>query len=393
VSDRSFVSEVGPRLRSLVIGSVCAGTVLASALAASAQPVSPEPPALARERSLFAAVDRKDGAALQTLLAADFVARGTPDVDRATWIKNALSLCWGSRFDIDAADVRTVGATEIVSFLLTFYQDPTTCQPATLRSLVTDVWIRDGEVWRLSVRHSGPAGGGVGAQFGRAPEVPPLFALTSELSFVATGGNSSTSTLGFSSEVAHNLGGAHTEGRVAFVRSSADDEVNARSLTVQGRHSRALSPRFDLIARGGFLRDLFSGIEHRVTIDAGIAATLSRAPRALRVDASVGGVFESRLDADDRRFVSGVFGLSFDWRLRPGTELHLRSEETTNLESPADWRFDNDLAVQVALNGALSARFAYGSRYVHQPVPGFRRTDTQATAALVVRLVRRPQAP
>jgi putative salt-induced outer membrane protein YdiY len=111
----------------------------------------------------------------------------------------------------------------------------------------------------------------------------------------------------------------------------------------------------------------------------------------LKVDAAIGGVFESRLNADDRRFLSGILGLSFDWRIRPGTELHLRSEETTNLESPGDWRLANDLSMLVALNGALSAKLAFGARYVNQPVPGFRRTDTQATASLVIRLIRRAQ--
>ena len=62
-------------------------------------------PALAQdlqtaEQQLATALAGKDVAAIEQLLARSFVLRGSPDVPRETWIKNALSLCWGDKFEI-----------------------------------------------------------------------------------------------------------------------------------------------------------------------------------------------------------------------------------------------------------------------------------------------------
>lgn len=83
--------------------------------------------------------------------------RGAPDVGRETWIRNAVAMCWGSQYEISDFAVRGhAGDTAIVSLVLTTYEDPATCEPAIIRSLLTDVWIRQPNGWRLVLRHSGP---------------------------------------------------------------------------------------------------------------------------------------------------------------------------------------------------------------------------------------------
>ncbi len=67
--------------------------------------------------------------------------RGAPDVPREQWISNALSRCWGDRFAISSFSAS--GQTDqiaVVSLLMTTAQDPGTCEPAVIRSLITDVW-------------------------------------------------------------------------------------------------------------------------------------------------------------------------------------------------------------------------------------------------------------
>ena len=84
--------------------------------------------------------------------------RGAPDVPRATWIANALSMCWGDRYEIsDFALVRNDADTIVASLVLTTAMDPVSCAPATVRSLVTDVWVRQDGRLRLALRHSGAA--------------------------------------------------------------------------------------------------------------------------------------------------------------------------------------------------------------------------------------------
>ena len=71
------------------------------------------------------------------------------------WIKNALTLCWGDRFEIaDFSIARQTADLAVVSLLLTTQSDPSTCEPAVIRSLLTDVWVRESGAWRLAVRHA-----------------------------------------------------------------------------------------------------------------------------------------------------------------------------------------------------------------------------------------------
>jgi hypothetical protein len=95
------------------------------------------------EDALARALVAGDAVAFDTLLAPEFVLRGAPDVPRATWMANALSLCWGDRHEIDDFAVPSAnGEVAVVSLVLTTFRDPQTCEPAIIRSLLTDLWRR-----------------------------------------------------------------------------------------------------------------------------------------------------------------------------------------------------------------------------------------------------------
>lgn len=341
------------------------------------------------ETALFRAIHERDSDTLDALLAPEYVLRGSPDVPREEWLKNALALCWGQA---DMADfrVRQHEGTAVVSFVLTFDQDPSTCQPALLRSLITDVWHqRDGR-WQLAVRHSGPPGegSGVAAQFSVVPRVPPVFEAKAELSMVSTGGNTSTRTLGAAADAIHRGRRATTSGRVAFVRSVTDDLENARSLTATARQGWRLSPRTEGFARGEYLRDVFAGVEHRATGEGGLSFSPSAAPHAIRIDLGIGGTTETRIAADDRRFASTTASIVYRWTPGPISELVADSSVTADLERRDNWRSSNSVSLLVVMNRLISARLAYALRYLNEPVPGFRRTDTTASMAIVVSYAR-----
>jgi hypothetical protein len=93
------------------------------------------------ESGLAEALHGRDRVGLESVLAADYVLRGSPHIDRETWLQNAIKLCWGDRSDLDDLRVRRQGDVAIASFELTFYVDRATCRANVMRSLVTDVWV------------------------------------------------------------------------------------------------------------------------------------------------------------------------------------------------------------------------------------------------------------
>lgn len=365
---------------------------LLAALLASLAPIpagaqTPEIEFRRLEEQLALALTQKDGATFERLLASDFAFRGTPDVDRATWIKNAVGLCWGEKFEISDVTVRGATADSAIVFLvLTTFENPLTCAPATVRSLLTDVWVRTPDGWRLTLRHSGPAGGDVAQQFAKTDPPPPRWERTAELSLVATSGNTDTKTLGAGGSVIFRPGVWVTHARAAYIRSATDGVDTAKSLVGDVRQSRAISPRVDVYGRAAYLRDRFAGIRHRTTLDAGFGwLAVDEAPHSLKFDAGGGVTHEARVTDESQTFAIGTLGALYRWRFSPTSDLTDQFLFTADLGDGPNWRARNTLALTVSMTRVLSVKVSYDLKRSNRPVPGFQPTDTMLTAALVAK--------
>ena len=388
---------------SKLLRSICSLTALVAALcgSATAQPMSGAPGAesdlRALEQQLADALQARDESRMSSLLAPDYVLRGSPDIDRATWIRNALTLCWGDLSDLDAFRLQIREDVAVASFELTFNTDPVTCRPARLRSLITDVWIRQGGQWQLHIRHAGAppgAGTGVAAQFGMVPEPPPIWDVSGELSLVATGGNTSTRTVGAGGVALHRTDRTTTRAAVAFLSSKADDVTNAQSVTIEGRHGIRVRRGLDVFGQGAYARDRFVGIQDRVATGAGLAYTTVWGHRqTLLAAGSLGYTAERRLDLTTRRFATGTGGLKYVWTLVPGAEFSETVDVIADLQQAGNWRGTSATAVVASLTGRLSLKASQVIEYRHAPVAGFGRTDMRSTVAFVLSLQRRPGAP
>jgi putative salt-induced outer membrane protein YdiY len=346
------------------------------------------------ESTLVEAMHARDRQRLESLLAADYVLRGAPDIDRETWLQNAIKLCWGDRSDFDDFRARRHDGVVVASFELTFYVDPGTCKAAVLRSLVTDVWVREPEGWKLKVRHAGapPASASdLAAQYGVVPNPPPVWEARSELSAVATGGNTSTRTLGVGAQVVHRAERRRTEVNTRFLTSQADDVTNARSLIVEGRHGITVTDGLQMFGEASYARDRFAGVDDRVTATAGIALSVSVVrPHSLTLEAGLGWTGEQRLDQASLRFATATGALDYSWTIVPGTELREEMAVYADLESAGNWRTSSTSALSVALTRVLSLRASHAIEYRRMPVVGFGRSDMRTAVALVFSMARRP---
>jgi putative salt-induced outer membrane protein len=347
----------------------------------------PEAELRAAEEQLAAALTKKDRDAFERMLAPEFVLRGAPDVDRDTWIRNALGMCWGETYEITdfAVRGRTVDMA-IVSLVLTTEVDPVTCEPAIIRSLLTDVWALQPDGWRLALRHSGPVGSTIAAQFARTDPPPPRWERTAELSLVATGGNTDTQTLGAGGSIVYRPGDWVTRARVAYVRSATEGIDTAESLRADLRQSREFSPRMDIYARVAYLADRFAGLDHRTTVDAGVGwVVLDEAPHSLKLDAGAGFAREARLTEPDATFAIGTGSAMYRLRLNRTSDFTEQLRLTADLGDAGTWRLDNAAALTVTMTRVFSLRVAHELKRNNRPVAGFRATDTMLAAALVAK--------
>jgi putative salt-induced outer membrane protein YdiY len=348
----------------------------------------------AREDRLVRALHERDRTGLEALLSPDYVLRGTPDVGREDWIRNTIALCWGDRSDVDRFRARLHGDVAVASFELTFYVDPATCRPALVRSLITDVWVRTAGGWQLQVRHAAPpppAKTTISAQYGIVREPPPTWDINSDLSLVATGGNTSTRTLGVGSTLAHRTDGRNTRASVAFLTSEVDGATNAESLALQARHGLDLGSRLQIFGEGSFARDRFAGIGRRTAATLGIAyAAVRPRPHALTFEGGLGVTRERRLDGRHRRFATASGAVSYAWTILPGWQLTERAMINADLVQSRNWRGTSATAVTVTLTRLLSLKASHAFEYRNAPVAGFGRRDMRTAAALVFSFQRRP---
>lgn len=345
------------------------------------------------ESALMQALHARDAGRIEALLAPDYVLRAAPDIDRATWIRQAMALCWGDRSDIDAFHSRRLGDVVVASFALTVYVHPDTCRPAVMRSLVTDVWVLADDGWRLKLRHAGapPRGGAdLAAQYGIEPAPPPRWQMNGEISAVATGGNTSTRTVGLGAELGHRLGDQQTNAVVRFLTSQADEVTNARSLTMQARHGWAFTARAQVFGEVSYARDRFAGIDDRGAAAAGLSYTTRLAEiHTLGVQAGLGMTVEQRLDATRLRFATANGAIDYGWRILPGTDFAETTTLNADLETGRNWRATSTTALNVALTELLSLRASHAIEYRNAPVAGFGRSDMRTAMTLVFSTARR----
>ncbi|MGE0703115.1 MAG: DUF481 domain-containing protein [Vicinamibacterales bacterium] len=351
----------------------------------------------ALEATLLEALHARDREGLEHLLAMDYVLRGVPDIDRDTWLRSATTLCWGDRSDVEAFEARPYADVVIASFELTFYVDPVTCQTGVRRSLITDVWVRETDGWKLKVRHAAapPASNGdLAAQYGIVPEPPPSLEASSEFSAVATGGNTATRTVGLGAQLTHRTDRRTTGVAMRFLTSQADEVTNARLLTVEGRHGFTVTDRLQVFGEALYRRDRFAGIDHRIVATAGVAHTLSVPdPQSLIVRGGLGWTVEQRLAGATLRFATATGTLDYGWKIAAGTELREEAIFNADLEAAENWRAASTTALSVTLTRLLSLRASHAIEYRRTPVIGFGRSDMRTAVTLVLSMTRRPGAP
>lgn len=187
---------------------------------------------------------------------------------------------------------------------------------------------------------------------------------STELSFVSTGGNASSSTLGLGSTLIAKdrvnsfkvvLGGIRGETTfrtlsatgtaTAFtVNETTDSELTAESYFVRGRYDRALSKTF-VFSGAGWDRNTFAGVQNRYALVVGIGRTWTEG-ETNRFKTDLGGTYTVQKDVNPAPGVDEGFGgvrLSMDAMRKVSANATLTStliidqnvEDTDDLR--ADW--------------------------------------------------------
>ncbi len=214
---------------------------------------------------------------------------------------------------------------------------------------------------------------------------PPPWSGNLGLSYLATGGNSDTSSFGFDGEVTRIPDPWGLVFTANYLKASDSGETTAERYGLTFRGTRKMSERWELFTGAGVGRDRFAGFDLRALLESGASYHVLLGPKTfLRLDGGLTWTKEDRIGEEDRDYLGALLGLDFAWKPRKGTAVTQKLSYYPDFDQTSNWRVCSETAFQSEVAGPLAVKLSYEVRYQNLPVPGFKKTDTTAKASLVL---------
>ena len=210
-----------------------------------------------------------------------------------------------------------------------------------------------------------------------------------ELSFVATDGNSETSSLGFGAKFVHeessgsrfeaSLGGVRANSNdtsrtavltndVVSIEETSDSELTAENYHAKARYDHDFGSDWFWHLGGSWERDEFAGIDHRFQGVSGIGRALRHEEdHTWRLDAGVTWTGEQLTVGGNDNFIGLRFSSDWSKRVTESTKLSHTVVLDENLDDTDDYRAESKFSVQVAMSKRLAIKAALQVRYDNQP--------------------------
>ena len=217
-----------------------------------------------------------------------------------------------------------------------------------------------------------------------APE--PIWVGSLGLGWVATSGNTDTSTLGLDFALERK---PEPWGLTLLARGNQAEnngETTAENYLVSARAVRKLSTRWDAFGGLAWAKDPFAGFDSQTVASAGATYLAVESKRhLLTLDAGLAYTWEDRVPpAEDVDFAGGLLGLGWEWTLSKNSKLVERLVFLPNFDDSSDWRLNSMIALEAAVNSWLALRLGFDLRYRNQPIGDADSTDTTSTASVVL---------
>lgn len=215
---------------------------------------------------------------------------------------------------------------------------------------------------------------------------PPVWSGKAEASYVGTTGNTNVQTIGAGLEIDYKKEVWDGLAKGAFVQGKTDGVTTAKTIAGELRGGRHLSPRFELFVQGDYFKNEFAGIEDRLSgIGGGAYSVVKTDVQELKFQVGAGYTKETRTEGEDKSFGTGQAGLLYKWKVSSTTDLSEELSYVDSFKDSSDWRIANTFSISVAISKVFSLKASHNLQYLNEPVPGFGKTDTTTSIALVAR--------
>jgi putative salt-induced outer membrane protein len=203
-----------------------------------------------------------------------------------------------------------------------------------------------------------------------------------ELGLVFARGNSDTETINAKLGLTYTRDRWSNETELSYLRSENDGSLDASRFLASNITRYDMNERSYLTGSARYDEDKFSSFEYQATAAVGYGyRILTGETHFLSVEAGPGVRFaESRATGDSETDFIGRGALDYLWNLSETAKLENKFLVETGASNTF---FENDLALTVAINGALSLKTGVAVRHNTDVDPGRDNTDVLSTVNLV----------
>lgn len=209
-----------------------------------------------------------------------------------------------------------------------------------------------------------------------------------ELSYVRTGGNQQSSTLGFKGESSRTWASAKLTFRALAINSKVTDfsryavgtednyvlvedestRTSAERYSLDGAYQRDLSPRLFWMVSGGWERNKPNGVDNRYWAAAGLGNKwYDTDTLKWMTNYQVSATREEFVLGDTKNFLGLRVGSDLLWKFSPNAEYRNITILDENLDETDDWRVEFMNSVSVTMTKHLSLKAGLTIYYDNQP--------------------------
>lgn len=214
---------------------------------------------------------------------------------------------------------------------------------------------------------------------------PPPWSGNLGLSYLATSGNSDTTSFGFDGEIKRIPDPWGLLFLANYLKATDSGDTTAERYGVSLRATRKLSERWELFGGAAAGRDRFAGFDFRGLLETGASYNALAGPTTfLRFDGGLTWTKEDRIAEENRDYLGAILGLDFAWKPKKDIALTQKLKYFPDFDRTSNWRIYSETAFQSTVTGPLAVKLSYEVRYQNLPVEGFDTTDTTTKASLVL---------
>jgi putative salt-induced outer membrane protein YdiY len=106
----------------------------------------------------------------------------------------------------------------------------------------------------------------------------------------------------------------------------------------------------------------------------------------LQLTLGAGSTTERRINSpSDVIAPTAAAGVHYRWALSTATSIAEEALVTTSLARRNNWRAESTLSLTTTLRRPLALRTSYQTKFLNEPVPGFKRLDAVLSMSVVAR--------